>query len=357
MAGRVLVATRKGLFDVHQRGPGDWAIHDRHFLGEPVGMVLHDPHDGALYASVELGHFGTKLHRSDDGGLHWEEVGVPSYAAIQGENAPTLKMIWSMEVGAPGTLWAGTIPGGLFKSTDRGANWELMQGLWDDPLRQQWVGGGYDEPGIHSICVDPRDADRITVAVSCGGVWVSDDAGGSWRTATQGLWADYMPPGQKENPAIQDPHRMVQCRDAPDHFWLQHHNGIFRSTDGCAQWTQVSAHPSSFGFAVAVHPQAPDTAWFVPAVKDEKRYPVDGKFIVTRTRDGGKTFASLTTGLPQQESYDLVYRHGLTVDAQGKCLAMASTTGNLWVSENGGEAWNALMNHFPPVYAVRFVQG
>lgn len=357
MATRMLVATRKGLFDVRQRGPGDWAIHDKYFLGEPVGMVLHDPHDGTLYASVELGHFGTKLHRSDDGGLHWEEVSVPSYAAVQGENAPALKMIWSMEVGAPGTLWAGTIPGGLFKSTDRGASWQMMQSLWDDPLRKQWVGGGYDEPGIHSICVDPRNADRIAIGVSCGGVWVSDDDGSSWRTATKGLWADYMPPGQKENPAIQDPHRLVQCHDAPDNFWLQHHNGIFRSTDGCARWVQVNAHPSSFGFAVAVHPQEPDTAWFVPAIKDEKRYPVDGKFIVTRTRDGGKTFSALTTGLPQQESYDLVYRHGLAVDEQGKCLAMASTTGNLWISENGGEAWSALTNHFPPAYAVRFVQG
>jgi hypothetical protein len=356
VANRVLVATRKGLFDIRQREPGNWAIHDRHFLGEPVGMVLQDPYDKTLYASLELGHFGTKLHRSDDDGMHWEEVSVPSYAAIDGDDAPSLKMIWSMEVGAPGMLWAGTLPGGLFRSTDRGATWEMMRSLWDDPLRKQWVGGGYDEPGIHSICVDPRDANRIVIAVSCGGVWLSEDNGSSWRTATQGLWADYMPPGQKENPAIQDPHRVVQCRDAPDNLWMQHHNGIFRSTDGCAEWGQVSAQPSSFGFAVAVHPQQPDTAWFVPAVKDEKRYPVDGKLIVTRTQDGGKTFTSFATGLPQQESYDLVYRHSLAVDERGEYLAMGSTTGNLWISENGGEAWREVSNHLPPVYAVRFIK-
>lgn len=356
MATRVLVATRKGLFDIRRREPGRWAIHDRYFLGNPVGMVLQDPHDRTLYASLELGHFGTKLHRSDDDGRHWEEVNVPSYAAIDGDDGPSLKMIWSLEAGAPGTVWAGTIPGGLFRSTDRGASWDMVRSLWDDPLRLQWVGGGYDEPGIHSICVDPRDANRIAVAVSCGGVWLSEDNGRSWRTATQGLWAAYMPPGQEENPAIQDPHRMVQCRGAPDNFWIQHHNGIFRSTDGCASWSEVHAQPSSFGFAVAVHPQQPDTAWFAPAVKDEKRYPVDGKFVVTRTRDGGKTFTSFAAGLPQQESYDLVYRHGLAVDERGECLAMASTTGNLWVSENGGEAWSAVSQHLPPVNVVRFVQ-
>ena len=356
MANRVLVATRKGLFDMRRRAPGSWAIHNRSFLGEPVGMVLQDPHDKTLYASLELGHFGTKLHRSDDDGQHWEEVSVPSYAAIDGDDAPSLKRIWSMEVGAPGTLWAGTLPGGLFKSTDRGATWEMMRSLWDDPLRKQWVGGGYDEPGIHSICVDPRDSNRIVIAVSCGGVWMSEDNGHSWRAATKGLWADYMPPGQKENPAIQDPHRLVQCRDAPDNFWIQHHNGIFRSTDGCSEWVQVHAHPSSFGFTVAVHPQQPDTVWFVPAVKDEKRYPVDGKLVVSHTRDGGKNFATLATGLPQEESYDLVYRHGLAVDDRGECLAMGSTTGNFWVSENGGEAWCEVSNHLPPVYVVRFVE-
>jgi photosystem II stability/assembly factor-like uncharacterized protein len=352
MADRLLAATRKGLFDIRRSGAGRWEIANRCFLGDPVSMVLRDPHDGALYAALALGHFGVKLHRSGDDGVNWEEIGVPGYAGIDGD--PSLKMIWSLEAGAPGTLWAGTIPGGLFRSTDRGANWELMKNLWDDPLRSQWFGGGYDEPGIHSICVDPRDANRIVIAVSCGGVWVSEDNGDTWRVRCEGLWADYMPPEQRENPTTQDPHRLVQCKDAPDQFWIQHHNGIFRSTDACNHWERIEAEPSSFGFAVAVHPRQPDTAWFVPAIKDAKRYPVDGKFVVTRTRDGGKTFVSLGKGLPQQESYDLVYRHGLDIDESGERLAMASTTGNLWISENGGEGWHEFSNYLPPVYALRF---
>lgn len=355
MTDRLFVATRKGLFDIRRSGPGQWEIANRSFLGDPVSMMLRHPHDASLYAALSLGHFGVKLHRSVDDGVNWEEVGVPSYASIDGKEAPSLKMIWSLETGAPGTLWAGTIPGGLFRSIDRGANWELMRNLWDDPLRKQWFGGGYDEPGIHSICVDPRDVNRVVIAVSCGGVWLSEDNGNTWQTRCEGLSADYMPPEQRDNPATQDPHRLVQCKGAPDHFWIQHHNGIFRSINGCAKWTRITAEPSSFGFAVAVHPQQPDTAWFAPAIKDERRYPVDGKFIVTRTRDGGKTFASLNTGLPQHESYDLVYRHGMDIDERGECLAVASTTGNLWISENGGESWNEFSNYLPPVYAVRFV--
>jgi hypothetical protein len=71
---------------------------------------------------------------------------------------------------------------------------------------------------------------------------------------------------------------------------VQHHCGIWKSTDNAVSWTEVKAKPSSVRLRVVVHPKDPDTAWFVPGIKDEKRIPVDGKLVVTRTSDGGKTF-------------------------------------------------------------------
>lgn len=222
-------------------------------------------------------------------------------------------------------------------------------------MRKEWFGGGYDAAGIHSICVDPRGDGKMALAVSCGGVWLSDDYGETWRASTKGMIADYMPPEQADNPATQDPHRLVQCIGEPDHFWVQHHNGIFYSSDRCATWTRVHAQPSSFGFAVAVHPHNPQEAWFVPGIKDEKRYPVDSRLVVTHTQDAGATFHLQTDGLPQQESFDLIYRHCLDIDNSGEKLVMASTTGNMWFSENGGMQWQCLSHYLPPVYAVRFV--
>ncbi len=131
-----------------------------------------------------------------------------------------------------------------------------------------------------------------------------------------------MPPEQSEEAAIQDPHRLVQCQARPEFLWVQHHNGIFRSRDGGLHWQGVVAEPSSFGFAVAVHPRQPDTAWFVPATKDECRIPRDARFVVTRTRDGGHSFETLERGLPDGPAYDLVYRHGLDIDPSGERLAM-----------------------------------
>ena len=112
--------------------------------------------------------------------------------------------------------------------------------------------------------------------------------------------------------------------------------------------------PSHFGFAAAAHPTEPDTAYFVPAVKDECRVPVGGSLVVTRTRDGGATVESLSDGLPQENAYDLVYRHAMAIDETGMVLAMGSTTGNLWTSDDGGESWRRQSSTLPPIAQVAF---
>jgi hypothetical protein len=358
-----LIATRKGLFLLE----GD-ALRCVGFLGDPVTMALHDPRDGALYAAVGHGHFGAKLHRSLDRGASWQEISAPVYPekpagvvdrdpARNRERDWSLNLIWSLEPGGadePGVLWCGTIPGGLFRSSDKGASWQLIESLWNHPARAKWFGGGYDDPGIHSIAIDPRDSRRITIGVSCGGVWVSEDGGASWGLRAKGMWAAYMPPEQQNEEAVQDPHRLALCKAMPDQIWVQHHNGAFVSSDGAASWRELNVPPSSFGFAVAAHPRDPKTAWFVPAVKDEQRIPVNGELVVARTRDGGASFEVLNNGLPKPPAYDLIYRHALDVSADGACLLFGSTTGNLWLSHDEGDSFRAVAHHLPPIYATRF---
>jgi hypothetical protein len=226
--------------------------------------------------------------------------------------------------------------------------------LWQRPERAEWFGGGYDAPGIHSICPHPQQPDELLLGISCGGAWVTRDGGDSWAVQSSGMRADFMPPERAGDPHIQDPHRIVRCAAQPQVLWCQHHCGIWRSTDAAASWQEVKAPVSSFGFAVAVHPQDADTAWFVPAVKDERRVPVDGALVVNRTRDGGRSFETQRRGLPQSDCYDLVYRHGLAVADDGRTLLMGSTTGHLWGSEDGGDRWQEVAMNLPPIYAVRF---
>lgn len=366
MSDHLYVSTRKGLFRVGRRTAG-WTVEQADFLGDNVTLTLTDPRDGRSYAALDHGHFGVKVHRSTSTG--WEEVATPAYPP-KPEGLEETDMwgrplawstarIWALEAGGPaepGVLWCGTLPGGLFRSIDHGESWDLVRSLWDHPDRRRWMGGGADLPGIHSIVVDPRDARHVSIAVSTGGIWFTADSGATWQQHGAGMRAEHVPPEQTHDPIMQDVHCLVQCRTRPDRMWVQHHNGIFRSDDAGRTFTEITdVRPSAFGFPVVVHPTDPDTAWFVPGIKDEKRIPPDGRLVVTRTRDGGRSFDVLTHGLPQAHAYDVVYRHALAIDRTGDRLAFGSTTGGLWVSEDQGERWMNVTHTLPPIHAVRFV--
>ena len=374
--GAVTAAECREILDVMRHNDIDAFIEEGVPEGIPVahkhGWVGDTHGDAALVEKEPI-----TVIVSDKGWIralkgHVEDVSDAKHK--EGDKAPSLTLIWTLAAGGadqPGRLWAGTIPGALFRSDDRGDTWHLVESLWQQPSRPEWFGGGYDDPGIHSIVVDPRDSRRITVGVSCGGVWVSEDRGESWTCRAAGMFAEYMPPEGRENPIVQDPHRLVHCPAAPDAMWVQHHNGVFRTRDGARLWTHVpAAAPSGFGFAVAVHPRDPETAWFAPAVKDECRVPVDGRVGAVVHQVGGQgrlggrqppdvevmdgAFEVLGEGLPERDSYDIIYRHALEVDGSGERLAMGSTTGGVWTSDDGGDSWRPLPARLPPVYSLRF---
>ena len=366
MPRQLLIGTRKGLFTATKRGQ-KWNLDAPAFRGVPVSAVLPDPRDGAVYAALDHGHFGAKLHRRV--GKRWREVSVPAYPQRRGKPVMvtdslgrkfslSLRLIWSLEIDPRGkqAIWCGTLPGGLFHSADGGRGFELNAALWRLPERKQWSGGGYDQPGIHSVLVDPENHDRLTVGISVGGAFRSDDGGRRWRNISHGMRAEYLPKEKAYDVGQQDPHRLAACAAQPSRIWCQHHNGIFVTKRDGESWREVRAKaPSRFGFGCAAHPHDPDTAWFVPAQKDECRVPVDGKIVVLRTENAGKSFDALRRGLPQRHAYDLVLRHALEVADDGETLAMASTSGRVWIGQGGGERWTELEACLPPVYCVRWV--
>jgi photosystem II stability/assembly factor-like uncharacterized protein len=351
MSDRLLVGSRKGLF-VYALKDASWHLHTQHFLGKPVSAICVS--GAQWWVALNEGHFGPKLHTSPDAGATWSQLSAPAFPqGMDGE--PSVEQIWCLSGNAQ-QLWAGCIPAGLFQSRDGGQSWELNKSLWSRPERSKWFGGGYDHAGIHSVLVDPRDPQVLVLGISCGGVWRTDDAGHNWENRSQGMWAAYMPPDRKEDPDVQDPHRIAQCAADPDVLWCQHHNGQFVSNDGQGRWREIWPQEplSNFGFTVVAHPINPHTAWFVPAEADERRVPLEGDFCVLRTRDGGTSFQKLTAGLPPVPAFHLVYRHGLCIDDTGEQLAMGSTTGSLWVSANAGDNWTRLSAELPQIYCVSF---
>ena len=60
---------------------------------------------------------------------------------------------------------------------------------------------------------------------------------------------------------------------------------------------------------------------------------------VARTEDGGNTWTELRNGLPQENAYDITFRHAMHID-DGNRLAFGTTGGNLYLSDNRGDSWD-----------------
>ena len=348
---RFLLGTRKGLFDVRRQG-GAWALGEPRLPGQTIAFAVRDPRSSTVWASLDHGHWGAKLARSDDDGATFEKTAPPTYPEHTGASA---KYYWVIEPGPadrPGHVWIGTDPGGLFRSEDGGATWSLDEALWALRKEHAWQGGGRGEAGIHSICFDPRDARHAYVGISCAGVLETKDDGASWSYVNKGL-VNVFDPGSTTDYG-HDPHCVVIAPSKPDVLWQANHCGVFKSADGAATWQNLTQKPwIDFGFTVAVHPTNHDRAWLVPLKSDEVRTTVDGRLAVARTDDGGATWDLFREGFPSP-AYDFPFRHALDVGADGDTLALATTSGNLYVSEDGGVTWATVSTSLPPVYSVRF---
>lgn len=355
---KILVATNKGLVIFSEAD--DWKVSSVQFVGLPVSVVFVDERTNTWFVCLAHRHWGLKLHRSFDEGKSWHQIATPVYPEwAEGRDGKKVKLrnIWCMAHGGydrPGELYIGTEPGGLFHSKDNGESFQLVEPLWNHPSRKhEWFGAGRDYPFIHSIVVDPRDNKHFYIAISCAGVFETLDGGASWEPRNKGLIATYLP-----NPTVEighDPHLLLACKKNPDVLWQQNHCGIFRSVDRGQQWTNVTGSNGfpDYGFALAIDHDNPDRAWVIPAVSDTTRVAVDLALCVCRTDDGGKSWQALREGLPQENCFDIVFRHALA--RSGNHLAFGTTAGNLFLTENDGDSWKVLGNYLARVDGVVMV--
>jgi photosystem II stability/assembly factor-like uncharacterized protein len=353
----LMIGTTKGAFLARSNtSRKSWDVGGPYFPGSAIYAMAFDDRSGRrrLWASVSNMHFGSVLSSSDDFGRKWTNPEAANVKFPEGTK-DALKSIWQISLGSadePDTMFCGVEPAALFESTDAGATWSLSRGLFENPHRGRWEPGG-GGLCLHTVLPHPTDRRRMTVAISTGGVYRTDDGGASWSARNKGIKAEFLP--DKDPEFGQCVHKVARAGGTPDRLYAQNHWGLYRSDDGGDNWNDIAANiPSTFGFGLATHPTDPDTAWIVPLESDGFRVTPEGKLRVYRTRNGGKKWEALTKGLPQDGAFETVLRDGLAADALDPAgVYFGTRSGKVFGSADEGKSWRVVHASLPPVTCVK----
>ena len=364
----LLVATRKGAF-LLKSDPSrkTWKQSAPIFLGHIVHHMVQDPREPrTILMAARTGHLGPTVFRSTDGGKSWKEAKTPPAfpKAPEGKKGQVVDHTFWLTPGHASekrTWYAGTSPQGLFRSEDAGETWTSVTGLNEHPEYSQWMGavenGTPNGPKLHSVLVDPRDAQHLYVAMSSGGVFESKDAGKSWAPLVKGL--EVVENFDASVLQFHDPHCMRFSGPNPDRLYQQNHCGIYRIDRPGETWTRIGkSMPKAVGdvgFNMTVHPRDENTLWVLPMDGSGvwPRTSPAGKPAVFMSKNGGKSWTRQAKGMPAKDAYWTVKRQAMCADANAPVgLYFGTSSGEVWASRDEGSSWSCIARHLPEIYAV-----
>ena len=177
-------------------------------VGNVFKVVIDPTHSATLYAATGAGVF-----KSTDGAGSWHSIGSGLSGAV---------FALAVDPMNPATLYAGTFVD-FFKSTDSGRTWvAASEGIPAIP--------------INGLAVDPVETDTLYAATDLGGVFKSSDGAASWQVMKIGLTDTTIPP----QPFITT--RFINISPAMHQtLYTLTNDALFESADGAATWHPITA--------------------------------------------------------------------------------------------------------------------
>ena len=239
----------------------------------------------------------------------------------------------------PATFYMGAASGGLFRTTDNGANWT--------PIADGQIPVG----SMGSIAVadsDPKviyvgtGSDGVRSNVSTGrGIYKSIDAGATWKFI--GLYNAGQIGAVRIHPTNPN---IAWVAAGGDAFKANSERGIFKTTDGGATWKKTLFVSDSVGaMDVEIQPGHPNVVYAWMSRLERKPWTIisgarEGGFY--KSTDGGDNFTKIATGLPGE----LIGKANLAVTNAKPdrvyALIEALPGGGFYRSDDAGQTW-ALM--------------
>jgi photosystem II stability/assembly factor-like uncharacterized protein len=193
----------------------------------------------------------------------------------------------------------------------------------------------------------PSSHEKSTVYVGANVLFRSTDFGGTWRALSPDLTRneaekqkDAGGPVFHENTTAEYHGTIISVSEStvrPGTIWVGTDDGnLQRTTDG-ERWTNLTGNLPVPSHSPVSHVEASRTSADTAYVAfDRHMFDDDGAYIY-RTTDGGKTFTSLSAGLPPG-----AYVHVVRDDPKNPRLLYAGTETGLFVSFDQGSAWQRL---------------
>lgn len=331
---RLVIGTDRGIYDVADSAGGG---ADATRVLDGPGVLVLAAVDGQVLAGTESG-----IWISDDGGAGWSCAGIAD------------REVWAVRSTGDGTIFAGSAPPGLFRSTDRGTTWEEVESFVALPEAEHW--GVAIDPApparARTIDIDPRDPRRVRVGIEVGGLVASDDGGETWGVTLPGGSPDL-------HVLLHDPADPATWYVSTGYGRFDHsapkvdgNAGVFRTDDGGRTWSYAwSGVTPRYSRPMCIDPRPPHglTVGAAPLYNSRFDDPGGAQARLFRSEDGGRSWRSL--GDPAHDPSDANF-HGLAVDPDRPGGVIVGTdTGEVW-RVGADRTWELIVDGLPEVWSV-----